>query len=49
MSTLLVNLAGLALMAAIVWWFWLSQPAGKNNNRRAGAEKSARPAQDGEN
>ena len=23
MTTLLVNLAGLLLMAAIVWWFWL--------------------------
>ena len=26
MSTLMVNLGGLALMAAIVWWFWLSKP-----------------------
>ncbi|WP_264756448.1 hypothetical protein [Marinobacter sp. Arc7-DN-1] len=24
METLLVNAGGLALMAAIVWWFWLS-------------------------
>lgn len=24
MTTLLVNLAGLVLMGAIVWWFWLS-------------------------
>lgn len=24
MTTLLVNLAGLILMGAIVWWFWLS-------------------------
>lgn len=24
MSTLLVNIAGLGLMVAIVWWFWLS-------------------------
>ena len=24
MQTLLVNAGGLALMAAIVWWFWLS-------------------------
>lgn len=23
METILVNLGGLALMAAIVWWFWL--------------------------
>lgn len=27
MSTLIVNLAGLLLMAAIVWWFWLYRPA----------------------
>lgn len=24
MTTLLVNVAGLVLMGAIVWWFWLS-------------------------
>lgn len=24
MQTLLVNAGGLALMAAIAWWFWLS-------------------------
>ncbi|QFS88883.1 hypothetical protein FIU96_18645 [Marinobacter sp. THAF39] len=24
METILVNAAGLALMAAVVWWFWLS-------------------------
>lgn len=27
MMTLLVNAGGLALMAAIIWWFWLSSPA----------------------
>lgn len=26
MQTILVNAGGLALMAAIVWWFWLSSP-----------------------
>ena len=26
MSLLLVNLAGFALIALIVWWFWLYQP-----------------------
>jgi plastocyanin domain-containing protein len=26
MSAFLVNAGGLALMAAIVWWFWLSTP-----------------------
>ena len=29
MSVLYVNLAGLALIAFIVWWFWLSEPNGK--------------------
>ena len=24
MSTLLVNAGGIVMMAAIVWWFWLS-------------------------
>lgn len=24
MANFLVNLAGLALMAAVVWWFWLA-------------------------
>jgi plastocyanin domain-containing protein len=24
METILVNAAGLILMAAVVWWFWLS-------------------------
>tara|TARA_R110000823_G_scaffold214480_1_gene344315 strand:- start:2262 stop:2378 length:117 start_codon:yes stop_codon:yes gene_type:complete len=24
METILVNAGGIALMAAIVWWFWLS-------------------------
>lgn len=26
MSTLLVNIAGVVLIALIVWWFWLSKP-----------------------
>ena len=26
METLLVNLTGVALIALIVWWFWLSKP-----------------------
>lgn len=26
MKTWLINLAGLVLMALIVWWFWLSRP-----------------------
>jgi len=32
MTTFLVNAGGLALMAAIVWWFWLSRPGTKNSN-----------------
>lgn len=27
MQTILVNAGGLVLMAAIVWWFWLSEKA----------------------
>jgi len=26
MNTLIINLAGLVLIALIVWWFWLSKP-----------------------
>ncbi len=26
MTTVFVNLAGLAAMVAIVWWFWLAEP-----------------------
>lgn len=29
MTVWLVNLAGLAAVAFIVWWFWLSRPASK--------------------
>lgn len=28
METLLVNAGGLILMAAVVWWFWLSPSKG---------------------
>ena len=28
MTTLLVNAGGVVLMAAIVWWFWLSPTTG---------------------
>lgn len=31
MSTLVVNLAGLLLMGAIVWWFWLSGSGASEN------------------
>ncbi len=30
MATFLVNVGGVTLMAAIVWWFWLSG-SGKNS------------------
>lgn len=33
METLLVNLAGLALMGAIVWWFWLSGTTPSDKDR----------------
>jgi len=26
MTNLIVNLAGLALIGLIIWWFWLSKP-----------------------
>ena len=32
METLLVNAGGLTLMAAIVWWFWLSGSDNKGSN-----------------
>ena len=32
MSTLLVNLAGIALIAFIVWWFWLSESKAKSRS-----------------
>lgn len=36
MSTILVNATGLVLMAAIVWWFWLSpsDPSQSNQDHR---------------
>jgi plastocyanin domain-containing protein len=29
MQTLIINMAGVALIVFIVWWFWMSKP-GKN-------------------
>ena len=29
MNSWLINLAGIAVMALIVWWFWLSRPQAK--------------------
>ncbi|GAA5524846.1 hypothetical protein Maes01_01405 [Microbulbifer aestuariivivens] len=37
MLTLIVNIAGVLLIAAIVWWFWI---AGKNTAPAAGAVPS---------
>ncbi|ERS07410.1 hypothetical protein DET61_11260 [Marinobacter nauticus] len=33
MTTFLVNAGGLALMAAIVWWFWLSGSNSDNSDQ----------------
>ena len=32
MNTFLVNAGGLILMAAIVWWFWLSPSGGSESD-----------------
>lgn len=32
MSPLLVNLGGVFLMAAVVWWFWLAPSNGKESH-----------------
>lgn len=39
MSVLLVNGAGLALIIAIVWWFWLTKPGRHQSEERAGKEE----------
>lgn len=33
MESVLVNVAGLALMAAIVWWFWLPGSGSKKKGQ----------------
>ena len=33
METFLVNAGGIALMAAIVWWFWLSPSIGESSDQ----------------
>ncbi|SFR63281.1 hypothetical protein SAMN05216203_1986 [Marinobacter daqiaonensis] len=33
METVLVNLTGLVLMGAIVWWFWLSDSDAPDTDR----------------
>jgi plastocyanin domain-containing protein len=33
MSTFLVNAGGVILMAAIVWWFWLSPSGNRETNQ----------------
>ena len=43
MAVMLVNVAGLAFIALIVWWFWLSRPAA----RRADAEPVTVVVEDG--
>jgi len=32
MENFLVNAGGIVLMAAIVWWFWLSPSTGKSSS-----------------
>lgn len=36
MSTILVNISGLALMGVIVWWFWLSSSIDSQSESQAG-------------
>lgn len=43
MADVLINVAGLALIALIVWWFWLSRPAA----RRVEAESVTVVVEDG--
>ncbi|AHI29780.1 hypothetical protein AU14_18165 [Marinobacter similis] len=33
METFMVNAGGIALMAAIVWWFWLSSSTGESSDQ----------------
>ncbi len=33
MSAWLINLAGIALIGLIVWWFWLSRPRAARSPR----------------
>ncbi len=34
LTTILINLAGLGLIAAIVWWFWLTKPRGGRSEEK---------------
>jgi len=43
MTAILINVAGLALIAVIIWWFWLSRPAA----RRVDAEPITVMVEDG--
>ncbi len=43
MSAVMINVAGLALIGLIVWWFWLSRPAA----RRADAAPMTVVVEDG--
>ncbi len=39
MNIFLVNILGVSLIAAIVWWFWLSK-SGQENQQKKSDEKS---------
>lgn len=42
MNVFFVNLAGLALIALIAWWFWLSAPSGKpQSDSEPGGDKKS--------
>jgi plastocyanin domain-containing protein len=42
MTTLVVNLIGIAAMAAIVWWFWLWKPDNTSSDNQDPATRERR-------
>ncbi|MDC0662831.1 hypothetical protein [Marinobacter sp. SS21] len=43
MTDLLINAGGLALMAAIVWWFWLAPGPSGSANQSQHTQQERRP------